>query len=550
MGEPTGRTGDSRTPVVGPTGNEADPAEAYGPPAQARIRPDAVAIITEDGVLTYADLDDRCRRVALALRHLGVGAGDRVAVMLPNSAEWFEAVHGIGRLGAIAVPVNTHFKAAEAGHVVTDSGSVAVIAHAAYLSSLTEVGDRPVLVVRHPALEQPGSDPDGSSAPGDDRRVDYEEALAEAPADDVLVADGWPTTMLYTSGTTGHPKGVAIGEGDFRRRAAGVAMMGVRWQIGPEDRYLLVGPAYHAGPAIWAQVALAVGGGVVVMTRWDTERCLRLIEEHRVTLTHMVPANFIRILDLPEADRAASDLSSLRLVLHAAAPCPVPVKRRIMDVFPPGVVWEYYGASEGGGTSISPEEWLERPGSVGRPYPGNEFRITDPDGAVLPPGESGLIWVRTEHSSFAYHNDPAKTAATYGDDGWFSVGDMGYLDDEGYLFITDRQADMVISGGVNIYPREIENCLYEHPGVVDCAVFGIPDDRWGEALVAVIESAQGAGLDEAAVEAWVREHLADYKHPRHVELVDHLPRDPNGKVVKRLLKADYVDRLRQLQAGG
>jgi long-chain acyl-CoA synthetase len=309
-----------------------------------------------------------------------------------------------------------------------------------------------------------------------------------------------------------------------------------------------VGPSYHAGPAIWAQVALAVGGCTVIMRRWDAEECLRLIAEHDVSITHMVPANFIRILDLPADVREGHDLSSLRVVLHAAAPCPVPVKRRIMEALPDGVVWEYYGASEGGGTSISPEEWLRKPGSVGRPYPGNEFRILDEAGDERAAGEPGVIWVRTSSTSFEYHNDPAKTADTYREDGWFSVGDMGYLDEDGYLYITDRKSDMVISGGVNIYPREIENCLYESPDVVDCAVFGVPDEQWGESLVAVVQPRSGSGLTNDAVIDWVRERLADYKKPRHVELVEELPRDPNGKVVKRKLRDDYVASLAALRS--
>jgi long-chain acyl-CoA synthetase len=507
-----------------------DESPGYGPPAQARQRPDAPAIIVDGTVTTYRQFDAKCREVAWLLRAQGVEAGDRVSVMLGNSLEWFVAVHGIGRIGAIAVPVNTHFKEGEALHVLRDSGSAVL---------LTDPDRRAIIDVAVRDGCQVGFvTPGGASAWGDVRRTS-----APIDDDDALVGDGWPTTMLYTSGTTGQPKGVAIGEGDFRRSAAGIAMMGSRWKIGPDDRYLLVGPAYHAGPAIWAQVHLAVGGTVVVMRRWDAEELLRLVERHRVTITHLVPANFIRLLELPDGARANADLSSLRLVLHAAAPCPVPVKRQIMTLFPDDTVWEYYGASEGGGTSISPREWLERPGSVGRPYPGNEFRITDDDGHVCAPNQAGTIWVRTagSGSSFTYHNDPEKTASTYRDD-WFSVGDVGYLDEEGYLFLTDRKSDMVISGGVNIYPREIENCLYEHPDVVDCAVFGIPDDVWGESIVAVVEPAPGSGLDAAAVVEWCRSHLADYKKPRRVELVPTLPRDPNGKVVKRLLRDELLAR--------
>ncbi len=502
--------------------------QQYGPPAHARLRPDAVALVVDGETTTYAEFDDRCRRVAVALADLGVEPGDRVAILVPNAREWFEAVHGAGRLGAIAVPVNVHFKAEEAGHVVRDSDSAAVIVQADLLDAMDRVAEVPRLVV-------------GAAEAGLATETDYDAALASA-GDVALdpVGDGWPTTMLYTSGTTGHPKGVAIGADDFRRTAVGLAMMGGRWNIGADDSYLLVGPSYHAGPAVWAQVHLAVGGTVVIMRRWDAEESLQLIDQHGVSITHMVPANFIRILDLPPEVRDAYDMSSLRLVLHAAAPCPVPIKHRIMEYFPEDSVWEYYGASEGGGTSISPDEWKRKPGSVGKPFPGNEFRILDEDGNDLPAGETGVIWVRTASTSFEYHNDPEKTRQTYRDGGWFSVGDMGYMDDEGYIFITDRKSDMVISGGVNIYPREIENALYESPDVVDCAVFGVPDEKWGESLVAIVQRRAGSTLDADGVIQWVRGHLADYKKPRYIEFVDELPRDPNGKVVKRKLRDDYI----------
>jgi acyl-CoA synthetase (AMP-forming)/AMP-acid ligase II len=516
---------------------QAQSEQQYGPAAHARTRPDAIALIVDGEQTTYGEFGDRCRRVAALLRGLGVESGDRVAVLVPNSREWFEVVHGAGRVGAVAVPVNVHFKADEVAHVVHDSGAKAVVVDVGLIDALAQVDDvaRVVIGRTHEA-----------------QGFDYETALGDVPdtGHDDIVADGWPTTMLYTSGTTGKPKGVAIGENDFRRTAIGIGMMGMRWNINENDRYLLVGPSYHAGPAVWAQIMLAVGGSVVVMRRWDTEECLRLLDEYDVTVTHMVPANFIRILDLPDDKRNRVDLSSLRLVLHAAAPCPIPVKYRIMEFFPPDTVWEYYGASEGGGTSIGPAEWLEHPGSVGRPFPGNEFIVLDEDGNEVPRGETGVLWVRTESSSFEYHNDPEKTAATYREGGWFSVGDMGYMDDEDYIFITDRKSDMVISGGVNIYPREIEDCLYEHPDVVDCAVFGVPDEKWGESLVAVVQRTAGSDLDVEGVVRWVRDHLADYKRPRRVEFVDELPRDPNGKVVKRKLRADYLAEVASLSSAG
>ncbi|MGZ8762692.1 MAG: AMP-binding protein [Acidimicrobiia bacterium] len=483
--------------------------------ANARIRPDHVAIRSDAGTITYAELDDRARRAAHALSRAGVERGGTVAIMLPNGAPFFEAVHGAGRLRAVVVPVNTHFKADEVGWIVRDSGAQAVVTTAEFLPALEQVADVPRLLVESgwPEAEGEVGDPE----------------------------DGWPTLMAYTSGTTGRPKGVAIGEDDFRRHAAGVAASGVRWNLGPDDVHLLVGPLYHAGPSFWGQMHLAFGGAIVIMERWDAETALELIERHRVTNTHMVPANFQRILALPESVRNRYDLSSLKLVVHAAAPCPIPLKRSFMEFVGPDKVWEYYGASEGGGTVISPEEWLAHPGSVGKPFPGTEFAILDDDGRALPAGEVGMVYAKPAGSSFEYHNDPDKTAKAH-HGGYFTVGDAGYLDGDGYLYLTDRTSDMVISGGVNIYPREIEECLFGNPDVVDCAVLGLPDVEWGEVLYAIVQTAAASELDEDDVVAWVRDHLADYKRPRIVELVDVLPRDPNGKVRKPKLREAYVTR--------
>ena len=484
--------------------------------ANSQARPDAVALRLGDELRTYADLDDHARRGAHALHRAGARRGDRVAVMVPNSFEFFEALHSCGRLGAIAVPINIHFKADEAGWIVGDSGATAVVVARDLRPALAGVSDVPRLVAE-----------DG-----------WPTASGEVePAE--VIGDAWPTTMAYTSGTTGRPKGVAIGADDFRRRAAGVAASGERWGLGPDDVHLMVGPSYHSGPMFWAQMHLAFGGCVVIMPRWDSETALALIERHGVTNSHMVPANFQRILALEPDVRGRYDLSSLKLVVHAAAPCPVPLKRAFMEFVGADKVFEYYGASEGGGTSISPQEWLEHPGSVGKPFPGNEFLILDDEGKPLAAGEVGTIWVRPAASSFEYHNDPEKTAASHRE-GFFSVGDAGYLDVDGYLYLADRKSDMVITGGVNVYPREIEDCLLTHPEIVDCAVLGVPDDEWGEVLYAIVQPTPGSGLDADAVVAYVREHLADYKRPRVVDLVEELPRDPNGKVRKPNLREAWL----------
>ncbi len=490
----------------------------------AQARPEAIALRLGDKTLTYAELNERARRLSHVLFGLGVRRDDRVAVFLHNGLEFFEALHACGRLGAIAVPINAHFKADEAGWIVNDSGARVVVVDAELLVALNGVPDVARVVIG----------------------AQYEAAIAAAPASGEIdapdvIGDGWPTSMAYTSGTTGRPKGVAIGAEDFRRRAAGVAAGGQLWKLGPDDVHLTVGPLYHSGPSYWSQMHLAFGGQVVVMKRWDAGGALSLIETYRVTTTHMVPANFQRLLALPPEQRGAHDLSSLNVVVHAAAPCPVELKRAFMGFVGADKVWEYYGASEGGGTVISPQEWLEHPGSVGKPFPGNEFVILDDDGNELATGEVGTVWVKPAESSFEYHNDPEKTAAQHRD-GFFTVGDAGRLDDGGYLYLVDRKSDMVITGGVNVYPREIEDCLLNHTDVVDCAVLGVPDAEWGEVLYALVQARPGSGLDADGVMTWVRDHMADYKRPRIVEFVDEMPRDPNGKVRKPKLRDAYVTR--------
>ena len=506
--------------------NTATPAA--GLLAQAQRRPEAVALIHGDRSLTYAQLDDAARRGSFALHALGVRRGDRVAIMLRNCPEWFVAAHACGRLGATVVPINWHFKAYEAGWLVSDSQARVVVTVPELEPALVDCPDVPRLLV-------------GSS---------WEQALAAAPADGELdppevIGDAWPASMSYTSGTTGRPKGVAIAGGDFRITAAGVAGAGDRWALDAQARHLLVGPAYHAGPGFWAQMHLAFGGTVVIMDRWDPLRWLALVEQHRITNSHMVPANFIRLLEVPASERSKYDLSSLTMIVHAAAPCPIPVKRALMDWVGADKVFEYYGASEGGGATITPQEWIEHPGSVGRAYPGTEFRAVDDDGRVLPTGEVGTIYVHLDAGGFDYHNDPEKTASSRrsidGVDGWFTVGDIGHLDADGYLYITDRKSDMVISGGVNIYPREIEDCLYRHGAVADCVVFGAPDPEWGEQIVAVVQPRIGTAPRPEELIEWVRSQLADYKRPRILELVDKLPRDDNGKIRKPVFRREWLE---------
>jgi len=490
---------------------------------RARLAPDKPAFVLGDQVRTFADFDERTTRLAHALRRRGVGPGDRVAIMLPNGFEFFETWAAATKLDAAVVLVNWHLKSDELAYILTDSGASLIVAD-------------PALDAHYePALRAA----DGCSLLT--TGLEYEAAMTAEGAAAIdeplgLVALGSP--IFYTSGTTGRPKGVVHGAGTPDPAVARRNMTGqiALWNWTPDDVYVVTGPAYHAGPGGWAMTALAVGATTVILAAFDAREWLRLVERHRVTRTFCVPAHFIRLLEVPD-ELAARDHSSLRLVVHAGAPCPIPVKRRIIEALAPCEIAELYGMSEGGATRISMQEWLERPGSVGLPWPGTEVRILDPGGRPVPAGETGIIYVRPPGGArFHYHDDPARTDEAWRADA-FTVGDVGHLDDDGYLYLTDRAVDMVIRGGVNIYPREIEDVLYEHPAVVDCAVFGVPDERLGEQLMAVVETRAPVTGDE--LREFCREHLADFKVPAKVEIVAELPRQPNGKVLKRVLREQH-----------
>jgi len=502
----------------------------YGLAANAAERPEHLAIVCGERRLTYGEFDHLVNRVAAVLEASGLRAGERVALMLPNGPEFFAVTHAAGKLAAVAVPINFHWRDAEIAHVLADAAPRVLVADAEFAPVIAAARDRAGRPAREACLLTGGS----GGFPS------FDAALAAVP-------DGPPpagnhqagfNVLIYTSGTTGRPKGVVHPTFDPKIGFEAQKRMVDMWGFREDDVHLVVGPAYHTMPNAYAAQHLFVGATVVIMRKFDAQECLRVIETERVTTSSMVPAHFVRILALPEDVRARYDRSSLRKVLHAAAPCPPDVKRRIMAYFPADSVWEFYGASEGPGTIISPAEWRERPGSVGRAWPGVGIKILDDDGRELGAGEIGTIYLAPAGGrGFRYHNDDAKTAASYRD-GMFTVGDLGYLDADGYLYIADRKIDMVISGGVNIYPAEIEAVLSEHPGVVDVAVIGVPDPEWGESLAAIVEPAAGASLDADAIRAWCRDRLAGYKCPRTVAFIDTLPRDPNGKVAKHRLRED------------
>ncbi|HWB67500.1 MAG TPA: AMP-binding protein [Mycobacteriales bacterium] len=506
--------------------------EGRGVAARAAADPDAPAVFDGDRVVSYADLHAQACRLARALHRLGATPGERVAVMLPNGTDYLATGVASAYARLSFIPVNWHLKADELGWLLADSGARVLVADgslAGYVElALAQAPDCRVLTVGELAAPVTGSQP-------------LAEVVAGEPAE--LPDGAWPTPnwMFYTSGTTGRPKGVVHGPSDGGQRepdattvARGQEGLLALWGITAADRYLLAGPGYHAGPGGYAFAALYAGGAVVVQQTWDAATWLRLVDRHRATYSFLTPAHFIRLLELPPEARQGVDLSSLRLVIHGGAPCPTDVKRRILDLLPNAEVSELYGASEGGVSRITAAEWRERPGSVGKPWPGVEVRILDDTGARLPPGQTGRIFARPAGGArFSYYKDDAKTAAAW-HDGAFTVGDIGHLDEDGYLYITDRASDMVLWGGVNVYPREIEDVLHGHPAVVDCAVVGVPDERYGERLVAVVELR--APAEERELQDHVRAHLADFKVPAQVVPVAAVPRDPNGKVRKWQLR--------------
>ncbi|MDP6934839.1 MAG: AMP-binding protein, partial [Myxococcota bacterium] len=342
--------------------------------------------------------------------------------------------------------------------------------------------------------------------------------------------------MTYTSGTTGQPKGVRrpLPQAPPEPIASAYAMFLLMYGMKPgQGVHLVVSPMYHTAVVYFASSALHLGHTVVIMDKWTPQGMLQAIQTHRVTNTHMVPTQFVRLLDLE--DRLTYDLSSMEHMIHSAAPCPISIKHAMLEWWGP-VIYEYYAASEGGGTMVTPQEWIERPGTVGRAWQTAEIAIFDEQGDRLPPNEVGTVHIKMQQG-FEYHRDPTKTDRAWRTDGYFTVGDAGYLDEQGYLFLCDRKADLIISGGVNIYPAEIEGVLIGHPRVLDVAVFGIPDEDWGEQVKAVVEPRGTPGPDLAeAILGWARERLAKYKCPRTVDFIETLPRDPNGKLKKRLLR--------------
>jgi long-chain acyl-CoA synthetase len=483
-------------------------------------------------IVPNADVMAGARRFARALDAAGVPKRAVVAVLMGNRPEYLHCYRGATESGRSFTPISWHWTADDVAYVLENSEAACVVADAAYADAARDAARRVPPEARFSV----------GGTIGGFRSWSEVEALPDAAYEAPLAGD----IMLYTSGTTGRPKGVrraALPDAPPPSHIAEAGAMMLRAFLGEDatgGTHLVAAPLYHAGPCTYCDGALLLGADVVLMERFDPERFLSIVEAHRVTSTFLVPIHFVRLLRLPEQTRRRYDLSSLRMVCHGAAPVSIEVKRAMIDWWGP-VLFEFYGGTEGGGIMISSEDWLAHPGSVGRPRPGLEIEVRDDAGRRLPPGVEGTVYM-SETSPFEYKGEPEKTADARSGDR-ITLGDIGYLDEDGYLYLCDRRADVVVSGGVNLYPAQIESAIQELPIVADCCVVGAPDEEWGEQVRAVVELEAGCALTEAEVASAVIEHcrkrLAGPQVPRGVDLHPGLPRTETGKLARRRIREPY-----------
>jgi long-chain acyl-CoA synthetase len=507
------------------------------PGTYAAETPDAIAaVMTGTGeTLSYGELDRRSAQLARVLRGAGLRPGDVVALLTENHLRAFEVYWAAMRSGLYITAVNYHLKPGEVAYVVNDSGAAVLIVSAEQAATAEAIADQTAGVKLRLAF--------GGPVTG---YASYEDTIAAASAEP-FADQPHGATMLYSSGTTGRPKGVRPPLPAIQVSEAGesLAMLAsLFFGVNRDCVYLSPGPIYHAAPLRWCGTIQALGGTVVMMKRFDAEQALAAIQEHHVTHAQFVPTMFVRMLQLPPEVRARYDVSSLRVAIHAAAPCPVEVKQKMIDWWGPVLV-EYYAGTEGNGmTAVDSATWLTRPGTVGRAIFG-AVRICAEDGTELAPGQTGGVYFERDEVPFAYHNDPDKTRASQHPQhpAWTTLGDIGHLDEDGFLFLTDRKAFTIISGGVNIYPQETENVLALHPAVYDVAVIGLPDPEMGESVAAFVQPAPGAvpGPElEQEIIAFVKSKIAGFKAPRTVRFVDQLPRSEAGKLMKTELRTRYA----------
>lgn len=510
----------------------AKPDACCDPRGHARQRPDAVAFAMAGSGerVSFAQLEARANRGAHLLRRAGLGHGDHLAMLMENRREFLEICFAADRAGLYYTTISTHLTAEEIAYIVADCGARALVLSDGFATLLPALA---TLLPQSCTLFGVGADLPGC------RRW---EAEAEACPATPIADERQGLDMLYSSGTTGRPKGVkwALGDAPPGGRTMLVDLLTGLFGYAADTRYLCPAPLYHAAPLRHSMVTIRMGGAVTIMEKFDAVAALRLIERDRITHSQWVPTMFVRMLKLPEAERLRFDLSSMRMAVHAAAPCPVDVKRAMIDWWGP-ILHEYYAGTENNGfVACDTAEWLAHPGTVGRARLG-VIHICDERGEPLPPGAEGEIYFENGYP-FAYHNAPEKTAASRNARGWTTLGDIGRLDGDGFLYLTDRKSFVIISGGVNIYPQETENVLLAHPAVLDAAVFGVPNPDFGEevkAVVQLVEGASGSAMLAETLIRFCRERLSPLKCPRSVDFRAVLPRHPNGKLLKRQLVEEY-----------
>ena len=495
--------------------------------AHALVRPNKVALICGEQSLTYAALNLRARRVANALIGLGIQPGDRVAVMAHNSLELLEITSGLSKLGAIAVLLNYRLREHEISYIINDCQAKAAIAGPGLVDVVDKARAEITGNVFYIAIEH---EPDAERA----EWLYYEDLLADASEAMPFSEGGTGSTMSYTSGTTGKPKGA------YRPNSVppeAIIPLIQAFELAESDVHWLAGPYYHSAPNFFVSLNMLLGATLVIQPKYDAVEGLKLIERHKITTTFMAPTLLQRLCDVPLDVFSHYDVSSLRTIILGGAPCPFVLKERAAERFGE-VLWEFYGATETGiVTILRPEDQLSKSASCGKIAPGQEIRLLDAAGNEVPEGTPGEMWSRTSYLA-QYYNKPEATAKSMRD-GFFSVGDIAYIDNEGYYYICDRKIDMIISGGVNIYPAEIEAVLAAHPAIADVAVISVPDSLWGESVKAVVELRPGATATEDEIIVFSTEHLADYKKPRSVDFVQELPRNPTGKLLKSQIRAPY-----------
>ena len=498
----------------------------------ARRVPERIAVQSPLGKLTYAELNEQANRIAHFLRSQGINAGDKVALLCSNRLEFVVVRFATYRMGVVLTPVNWHLTAEEIAYIVDNCDAKALFADIRVAQSATLAAAQCPKLTTRVAI---GGSLDGF--------LDWAAALAQGLPHDID-QPSMGGMMLYTSGTTGRPKGVERKQPDAKLVVEMIAATITAFQFDPDsgtDLALTSGPLYHTGPFnLTMTFPIIAGIGTVLMDKWEPELTLQFIQQHKISHCFLVPTMFHRLLQLPASVRQQYDTASLKFVLHSAAPCPVEIKQQMLDWWGPGI-WEMMATTEGPGTLVGPEEWLAKPGTVGKPQPG-QAKILDTAGNPLPPGQEGILyWINPPNSRFAYYKDADKTAAN-SVDGYFTAGDIGYLDEDGYLFLSGRSAEVIIVGGVNIYPQEIDDQILQHQAIADVACVGVPNAEWGEEIKAVVQLKPGFTASDtmaADIMAFTRQKLSKQKWPRSIDFVAQLPRSETGKILRRQLRDGY-----------